>query len=44
VNEKGLVEKEDLLDLKEIIKEGMPEWLATLSRYDDPSVEDVWQW
>ncbi|MGB5065084.1 MAG: recombinase [Candidatus Competibacter sp.] len=40
--EKGVIEKEDLNNLKETIKEGMPEWLATLDRYDDPSVEDVW--
>ena len=40
--EKGLIDKDDLADLKETIKEGMPEWLATLERYDDPSVEDVW--
>jgi len=40
--EKDLIENEDLVDLKETIKEGMPEWLATLDRYDDPSVEDVW--
>lgn len=40
--EKDLIEKEDLADLKETIKEGMSEWLATLDRYDDPSVEDVW--
>ncbi|MCU7906267.1 MAG: recombinase [Candidatus Thiodiazotropha sp. (ex Epidulcina cf. delphinae)] len=40
--EKGLIEKEDLDDLKETIKEGMPEWLATLDRYDNPSIEDVW--
>ena len=40
--EKGLIDKEDLVDLKDTIKEGMPEWLATLERYDDPSVEDVW--
>jgi len=39
---KGLIEKAELVDLKETIKEGMPEWLATLERYDDPSVEDVW--
>lgn len=39
---KGLIEKDDLDDLKETIKEGMPEWLATLDRYDDPSIEDVW--
>ncbi|MBA1446647.1 MAG: recombinase [Gammaproteobacteria bacterium] len=40
--EKGVIEKDDLDDLKETIKEGMQEWLATLDRYDDPSVEDVW--
>ena len=40
--EKGLIDKEDLVDLKDTIKKGMPEWLATLERYDDPSVEDVW--
>ena len=35
----GLGEKDDLDNLKETIKEGMPEWLATLDRYDDLSVE-----
>ena len=40
--EKSLIDKDDLSDLKETIKERMPEWLATLERYDDPSVEDVW--
>ena len=40
--EKGLIKKEKLTDLKQRIKEEMPEWLATLGRYDDPSVEDVW--
>ena len=40
--DKGLIDENDLADLKETIKEGMPEWLATLDRYDDPSVEDVW--
>ncbi len=39
---KGLIEKDELDDLKETIKEDMPEWLATLDRYDDLSVEDVW--
>jgi site-specific recombinase XerD len=42
MHEKGLIDKEDLLDLKETIKDDMPEWLATLKRYDDPSAEDVW--
>lgn len=40
--EKGLIDKDALADLKETIKEGLPEWLATLERYDDPSIEDVW--
>ena len=42
VYQKGLINKDDLADLKETVKEGMPEWLATLERYDDPTVEDVW--
>ncbi len=40
--EKGLIDKEDLIDLKQTIKEDMPEWLATLARYYDLSIEDVW--
>ena len=40
--EKELIDEYDLAELKETIKEGMPEWLATLDRYDDLSVEDVW--
>ena len=39
---KGLIDKADLIYLKQMIKEEMPEWLATLRRYDDPSIEDVW--
>lgn len=37
--EKGFIGNEDLNDLKATIKEEMPEWLATLKRYDDPSRE-----
>jgi site-specific recombinase XerD len=44
MHEKGLIDKEDLLDLKETIKEDMPKWLATLERYDNPLIEDVWQY
>jgi intergrase/recombinase len=43
---RGLIDKEDLNELEETIKEEMPEWLATLKRYDDPSIEemeDVWR-
>ena len=42
LQEKGLIDREDLSDLKQTIKEDMPDWLATLQRYDDPLVEDVW--
>lgn len=43
MHEKGLIDTDDLADVKDTIKEGMSEWLATLKRYDDPSVDDVWQ-
>ncbi|MFH1153226.1 MAG: recombinase [Pseudomonadota bacterium] len=39
------IEKQELDDLKTRIKEDMPEWIATMNRYDDPSItdmEDVW--
>lgn len=39
--EQGLISAEDLADLKETIKENMSEWQATLSRYDDPDMEDM---
>jgi site-specific recombinase XerD len=38
---KGLIEKEGIDELQETIKTEMPEWLATLKRYDDPSIEDI---
>lgn len=44
--EKGLIEKDDLNTLKETIKEEMTEWLETVERYNDPSIEDmsdVWE-
>ena len=43
---KGKVRQEDLDDLKTQIKEEMPDWLATLARYDDPDIDDparVWR-
>ena len=39
--EKGLIDKDDLRELKETIKEEMSEWLETLRRYDDPLTEDM---
>ena len=41
LHERGLVSQDDLDSLKETIKEEMPEWLATLARYDDPSISDM---
>lgn len=42
--ETGRIDKDDLDGLKVEIREGMPEWLETIARYDDPDVdfEDVW--
>jgi len=37
----NVVDKEDLDELKQTIREERPEWLATLKRYDDPSIEDM---
>ncbi len=41
LHERGVVSKDDLDSLKETIKEEMPDWLATLARYDDPSITDM---
>ena len=45
--ERGQVSAEELAELKETIKAEMPEWLATVRRYDDPEItdmEEVWGW
>ena len=44
--ERGEVDPEAVKDMKERIKEDLPEWVATMKRYDAPSIdpEDVWQW
>lgn len=42
LQQQDLIDKEDLAYLNQTIKEDMPEWLETLERYDDPSIEDVW--
>jgi TPP-dependent pyruvate/acetoin dehydrogenase alpha subunit len=39
--EKGLIKEKSLNKLKETIEEKMPEWLATLKRYNDPSIDDM---
>lgn len=45
LHENGKIEETDLNRLNETIKEEMPEWIATMDRYDDPSItdmEEVW--
>ena len=39
--EDNKVSKEDIDALKETIQENMPEWLATMDRYDDPNIDDM---
>ena len=41
LGERGLVSQDDLAALNETIKEEMPDWLATLTRYDDSSITDM---
>ena len=43
MKEKGLVSGESLASLQTTIKDRLPEWLSTMARYDDLSVEDVWE-
>ena len=45
MQEQGEVSAEALQDLKETIKEEMPEWVGTVERYDDPDItdpEEIW--
>lgn len=39
--EKGEITKDDFSELKEIIKEDMPEWIATMKRYLDEDIDDM---
>ena len=44
--EKKKIAKESFEYLKETIKEDMPEWTATMERYDNPDIEDpeeIWR-
>ena len=40
LEEKHLIENDDLDELKTEIKEMLPEWLDTLRRFDDPNIQD----
>ena len=39
--EKGNIDEEGFIELKEEIKTNMQEWLDTIDRYDDPEIEDM---
>jgi len=39
--QKGNIDEEAYIDLKEEIKTKMQEWLDTMDRYDDPEIEDM---
>ena len=41
LHQKGLIDSSELNQLKETIKEEMPEWIATMERYEDPSIQDM---
>ena len=41
----GTIEEKELEDITKTIKEEMPDWIATIKRYDDPDItemEEVW--
>ena len=45
MQEQGKIDADELQDLKETIKEEMPEWVETVERYDDPDItdpEEIW--
>ncbi len=39
--ELGEVEEKDLKEMIKVIKEEMPDWIATMKRYDDPNIDDM---
>ena len=41
LHQKELIDSSELKQLKETIKEEMPEWIATMERYEDPSIQDM---
>ncbi len=46
MEDRGEVDSEVVKEMKECIKEDLPEWIETVRRYDDPTIdpEDVWRW
>ena len=39
--ENGFIDKKDLDEVKDSIKQNMSKWIETLRRYDDPEIEDM---
>ncbi len=46
MQQRGEVDSESVKYMKQRIKEELQDWIATVKRYDDPSLgpEDVWRW
>ena len=46
MKERGEVAPEAVKDMNEWIKHDLPEWVTTIKRYDDPSLdlERAWRW
>jgi hypothetical protein len=42
--ELGEIEEKDLTELTTTIKEEMPDWIATMKRYDDPEMTEMEVW
>ncbi len=42
MHEKGLVSADDLTELKQTIKEELPDWLDSVRRYNNPAIDDPW--
>ncbi len=42
MHERCLVSAEDLVELKQTVKEQMPEWLETVRDYNKPRIDDPW--
>ena len=41
LHEKGRIDRAALEDVHNSVRRGLPEWIATMERYLDPSIEDM---
>jgi hypothetical protein len=45
MHEKGLISGRALRGVRDAVRENLPDWIATLKRFDDPELtdpEDIW--